>query len=265
MLRWPGGKKNSAKLLMSYAPENFRQFREPFLGGNGLILALPENIDIWLNDCFEWPVWFWRWLRDDPHCVTAIMERKVQCMRLHEHPEAARQIFSDWKFQIIEEYDPLAYLSLNLWSVAAIVSPFRPDIASFSALWRRDGWHHVNAAKIRAYQRRLQGARITLGDYADLLSAPGKGVFIFNDPPYELDDHNSPIYPFPFTADDHDVLAERLKRCPHKWLLTIGNNRHAEILYAGYKMRPRLYKGTMVHRTGERKDDKEKTELLIWK
>jgi DNA adenine methylase len=264
MLRWPGGKKKSAQLIMRYAPDKFREFRDPFVGGNGIILAVPDGVRIWLNDSFPWVVDFWKWIRDDPHAELAIMERKELCLSLHDYPEASREMFFRWKFRLTERYDPLDYLSLNLWAVAAIVSPNRNDLASFSSLWKRDGWRHVNANKVRAYRRKLQGAEITLGNYSELLGDGGKRVFTFLDPPYDIRDNNSPIYSHNFTPEQHVMLAENLKRCRQNWLLTIQNNRLVERLYAGHKMRPRQYAGTMVHRSEERKQDKEKTELWIW-
>ena len=50
MLRYPGGKYRCRKLLHRLAPIEYREWREPFLGGAGLIWEVPERIPLWLND-----------------------------------------------------------------------------------------------------------------------------------------------------------------------------------------------------------------------
>lgn len=263
LLRWPGGKKKAAKLMLSYAPDGFKEFRDPFVGGNGLLHEVPEGVKIWINDIYPWLIWFWQFIRDDPDCVERIMERKAICLALHDYPDAARQYFYDCRWRIRQRYCPVDFLNLNVWAVGAMVSPFRRDIASFSSLWQRDGWNHVHAKNVQMYKDRLQGAKITLGDYSVLLDAPGKDVWLAVDPPYLVVDHNSPIYAYPFKEHDHRLLAERLKRCPHDWLLTVGNSRLMEELYRGCRTRTRAYTGLMTHRSADRKEDKDKTELFV--
>jgi DNA adenine methylase len=260
MLRYPGGKKKTADLILSYAPRDFREYRDPFTGGNGIIQSLPTRVEkIWLNDIDPWVYHFWLWMRDDKRCLEKIMQRKAIVSTITE-PEAARQIHSDWKADIAVRYDPLDYLSLNLWSQSGIVSPKRQDIASFSRIWHRDGWQNVKAHRIKAYQDRLQGATITNLDYSEVLSAPGKQVYIVIDPPYLLACNASPLYSFPFTLEDHKLLAERLKNCEHPWCLTIGNSPLSEQLYHGFPMRKFPYTGTMVNRVKQI----GKTELWVF-
>lgn len=264
MLRWPGGKKKPARQILAYAPD-FEEFRDPFVGGNGLLLALPPGKKIWINDKSDWVVNFWTWIRDDPNCIDAIMRRKEICGRITEE-KAARTFFTDCKLRFQEQHLPLDYLCLNIWSVSAIVSPLRRDIASFSSLLNRDGWNAISEHKVQAYHEKLQGARITCGDYSVLLTARGKKVWTFCDPPYLVQDHMSPLYPHPFEREDHEELARRLKKCRHDWFLTTGDSEFSERLYAGYPMRRRLYKNSMTHRHKNKNSaDRNRTELWIMK
>lgn len=266
MLRWPGGKKKPARTILSYAPEDFEEYRDPFVGGNGLLMSLPLGKKIWLNDKSDWVVKFWTWIRDDPNCIDDIMRRKEICSRITEEV-AARQFFTDCKVRFLLNYNPLDYLSINLWAVSAIVTPRRRDIASFSSLLTRDKWDAISEHKIQAYHEKLRGAKITCGDYSVLLDAPGKKVWLFIDPPYLIADHVNPIYHHNFTREDHEELARLLKGCRHDWFLTIGDSEFSEKLYAGKPMRRRLYKNSMTHRHNKKKlvndADKNRTELWI--
>ncbi len=250
---------------MSLAPASYCEYREPFLGGCGMLLHVRQHAKVWLNDNDCWVVRFWRWLRDIPDAEDRILARQQECQAciVDDDDSAARELFLAAKVRMRQRYDPLDYLTLNLWAVSAMVRRQRNDLCSFSKLWQHDGWTHVHIDKIRQYVRALRGCRITCSDYASMLDAPGQKCFIFLDPPYLLNDHGSPLYSNAWTPDDHRELAERLHACSHRWLLTVSNSRYMRELYKPYRIIRRHYCGSMVHRPKARRDDKTKTELII--
>ncbi len=120
MLRWPGGKKRAAKFLMKYAPHDFAEFRDCFVGGNGLLLTLPKDVRVWVNDLSPWVAEFWRWMRDCKTCVEQIMRRKELCLSLSEYTEAARQYFADCKVRL-EQFASITFVSARPEVVSAFL------------------------------------------------------------------------------------------------------------------------------------------------
>ncbi len=72
----------------------------------------------------------------------------------------------------------------------------------------------------------LQGVIITGHDYEEVITTPGKSVFIFLDPPYisatksRLYGKNGTLH----TNFDHNRFSELMKRCKHKWLITYDDS-----------------------------------------
>ena len=72
----------------------------------------------------------------------------------------------------------------------------------------------------------LSGVKITNDDYTDALFHNGADVFIFLDPPYwkatqsKLYGTRGALH----TTFDHELFAENMKKCPHKWLITYDNS-----------------------------------------
>lgn len=72
----------------------------------------------------------------------------------------------------------------------------------------------------------LQNVTISHGDYTDHLFEDGEGVFVFLDPPY-LSATKSKLYGTNgslHTGFNHRRFAEDMKRCKHKWLITLDDS-----------------------------------------
>jgi len=270
MIRYPGGKKKLFRDILLYGPTGYQEFRDVMCGGCGPLLSLPNNVDIWVNDIDPWVVKFWTWMRDDKTCVEQIMERQELTRRVSHDETTCRHLFHKWRQTLVlarttpARFRAIDFLGVNLWAVAAIVSARRSDIASFSRLFRRDAWKYVSEDRARRTHERLQGARITCGDYRIPLHESGKQVWCYADPPYLLIDHNSPIYSNDWDEDDHTALSQELGKCQHDWFLTIGDCALSERLYEQYRGRRKLYCGAMVPHRHLSRADKNRTELWYW-
>ena len=67
-LRYPGGKSRAIKRLIVDVPDNFSEFREPFLGGGSMAIEITKrypDVDIWVNDMYYNLYNFWVQLRDN--------------------------------------------------------------------------------------------------------------------------------------------------------------------------------------------------------
>ncbi len=67
-LRYPGGKSRRSiqQLILGHAPQDYREYREPFCGGAGLFFAVPASKQRWLNDMNTHLIAVYLALRDRP-------------------------------------------------------------------------------------------------------------------------------------------------------------------------------------------------------
>ena len=52
-LKWPGGKSQELSAIAAAAPPLTGRFIDPFVGGGSVLLAVPEEVDAWVNDAAE--------------------------------------------------------------------------------------------------------------------------------------------------------------------------------------------------------------------
>ena len=66
-LRYPGGKSKATKTLSPWFPENFKEYREPFIGGGSVAFYATQaypDASVWINDKYVTLYNFWIQLRD---------------------------------------------------------------------------------------------------------------------------------------------------------------------------------------------------------
>jgi site-specific DNA-adenine methylase len=54
-LRYPGGKSKATQTLAPWYPENFKEYREPFIGGGSVAFYTTQaypDVPIWINDLY---------------------------------------------------------------------------------------------------------------------------------------------------------------------------------------------------------------------
>ena len=67
-LRYPGGKFKSIKQISQLLPEDFTEYREPFVGGGSVFIYLKQqypDLKIWINDLNPELFYFWKIAQSD--------------------------------------------------------------------------------------------------------------------------------------------------------------------------------------------------------
>ena len=67
-LRYPGGKSRAIKKLDPDLPKQFKEFREPFLGGGSMALHVTQarpDTKVWVNDAYFNLFNFWNQLKNN--------------------------------------------------------------------------------------------------------------------------------------------------------------------------------------------------------
>lgn len=219
-LRYPGGKARAVyKKILPLIPLDFSEYREPFLGGGSVFIAVKQlrpEASYWINDLNSDLCCFWKIVRDEVNCLLEEVTRLVSeykngkdlYRKLHK-PEYQKDDFSKAvRFTILNRITYSGLIDSGGYSSQAFERGIKPAYLS-------------NLSKLSDL---LKGVRITNKSYESLLSEKGEEVFIFMDPPYwkskpklaKLYGKNGSLH----TSFHHSKFAENVKRCKHRWLIT---------------------------------------------
>lgn len=222
-LRYPGGKSKAINQIAEYLPDNFSEFREPFVGGGSVFIYLRQkfpHIKIWINDLNRELFLFWKFAQCDlAHLVQEIRHIKVK--------------YRDGKLLFTE----LASVDVNsLSDLERAVRFFVLNRITFSGTvesgsFSQEAFHKRFTNSSIDRLEKLEGilsenVQITNLDYSHLLKSPGENIFLFLDPPY-FSATKSKLYGKDgdlHTFFEHKRFAELLQQCHHRWLITYDDS-----------------------------------------
>lgn len=270
IFRYPGGKtkKSVRDLILSTEPDFYSEFREPFVGGGGVFFGINVYKKRWINDINPELMSVYLALRDRPEDFIAKC-KAIQPASEGESVIATKGTGKKYNARLRDKFDelikdPHADRALRYFFVNRTVWGGRVNFDIKSRLYYSNptGWNIVKTDRLEMAAKALFDVRITVGDYAPLLSEPGDDVWIYCDPPYMKDTElpkNSKLYACNFTLSDHAALALQVATCKHKVCISYDDHPEVWELYKGFDIRKVSWKysGT----SNEIKEDGK--ELLI--
>ena len=218
VLRYPGGKSRVAKKIIGYIPDGFKEYREPFVGGGSVFIALkqdmPDSTRFAINDINTNVYLFWEYLRDDGELFKdAVVSMKSQF-------STGRELFKYYKNPDTERTDfekAVRFFILNRITFSGLV-----DSGGYSNESYEKRFTDSIINKLVPLSNLIQNIEITNQDYNTLLKKRGKYVFSYLDPPY-FSSTKSKLYGINGDLHinfDHEMFAKNMKKCKHKWLIT---------------------------------------------
>lgn len=221
-LRYPGGKSKAIKQLIEYLPENFSEYREPFIGGGSLFIYLKQHyphLKIWINDLNRELYLFWKIAQSD---LTLLVE---EIRRIKSSCTDGRGLFArltDIDVETLSDLErAVRFFVLNRITFSGTV-----ESGGFSQEAFHKRFTDSSIERLAKLSNILEGVKITNLDYGEVLKPNGKDVFIFLDPPY-LGATKSKLYGKKgslHTNFDHQKFADNLKQCPYHWLITYDDS-----------------------------------------
>ena len=194
-LRYPGGKSRALSKLFQYIPDlkNYKEFREPFLGGGSVALEVTKRyprLDIWVNDLYEPLYNFWRELQDHGNEITDIL---IQLKQRHCDHTSAKQLFLEAKdylsgSQTTVQFPPYSediWRAVSFYVVNKCSFSGLTESSSFSKQASDQNFSLAGIERLRDYQKLIGNWKITNLSYEQLLS-DCKQTFTYLDPPYEI-------------------------------------------------------------------------------
>ena len=224
ILCYPGGKwRFRAPIFAKLARyEGWVQFREPFVGGGAISIAMiaahPES-SVWINDLDVGVCCLWKALRDHPESLRRRIARFVPSL------EAFDQIKAYLRSSPIGACDHdivhigFCKLALHHLSFSGIGLNGGPiggyDGCQIGKKWAPQ-YLSDNVTKLQHY---FSHVRITTTDYRTLLVDETASALLFVDPPYFST--GAGLYSHAFAGyQDHVTLAQALRHTPHPWVMS---------------------------------------------
>ena len=222
-LRYPGGKSKALDIIMPHIPLNIKEYREPFIGGGSVCLAVKKlfgtNIkSYWINDLNFDLYCFWLYAKNE----NELLADKIG--EIKQKYTDGRELFKSLTREDIiwSEFDrAVRFFVLNRITFSGTV-----DSGGYSQKAFEGRFTDSSIDRLRQLSPHLSSIDITNSDYENLLFLEGEEVFIFLDPPY-LSATKSKLYGRRgnlHTAFDHNRFAENMRKCQHKWLITYDDS-----------------------------------------
>ncbi|MFL6211262.1 MAG: DNA adenine methylase [Pyrinomonadaceae bacterium] len=223
-LRYPGGKTKALTQIAPLLPARFHSYREPFVGGGSLFINLTQqrpDLPIWINDLNYDLYCFWQTARTDLAKLTAAV-----CAVKARAPDG-RKLFADLTTNCRPEELSVFERAVRFFVLNRITFSGTVEAGGYSQKAFESRFTDSSIERLARLTHVLTpDVRVTNLDYEQLLTAPGRAVCIFLDPPY-LSATKSKLYGRKgalHTNFDHARFARLLQACRHKWLITYDDS-----------------------------------------
>lgn len=219
------------RVLEALAMFQKNPYREPFFGGGAIGLHMMEYYqnDIWVNDKDNTVHCVWESVRRFPAelkaLVRAFTPSRDQFFRLKSY------LLSDPVPSSDDDVVRIGFskLALQKTSFGALgVMAASPRDPEGTGHWSPANICHV----IDDLHPHFQRAKLTQGDYSDVITDESGPALLYLDPPYFA--QGPQCYRHSFRYEDHVRLCELLKRTSHDWVLSYDDHPSIRELYEGW-------------------------------
>lgn len=227
-LRYPGGKSKAIDSISKLIPD-FKEFREPFVGGGSVFVYLRQKFPsriFWINDIYQNLYHFWNECKENPNeLIESIFE--------------FRSAYSDGK----ELHRFLLNNIDSFCSIKKAAAFFIFNRITFSGTTESGGFSNAafhkrftesSIERVKSLSKILVNTKISNLDYEEVILADGNDVFLFLDPPYysatksALYGKNGNLH----KMFDHERFANVMKQTKHKWLITYDDSEYIRNLFS---------------------------------
>lgn len=214
LLKWIGNKRKFAELIVSYMPEKFNDYYEPFLGSGAVMAELLEADREKLfphisaahgSDVLPFLIDIFDLVKKDPDSITDYYKREITAY--YKNPD---EKYLEIRDRFNKEHNPYDFCLLSRTCYSGVIrfrkadgymstprGPHKP-ISPDTFKKRVDLWNQL-----------VQKADFTCESYVDAMDRPQLGDVVYCDPPYT---HSQGII---YGAQDFDVniLFKKIAEC----------------------------------------------------
>jgi DNA adenine methylase len=229
VLRYPGGKSRAITQILKYIPLNFKEYREPMVGGGALFLYLKQTDfriqKYWINDINIDLYTFWVQAQRNNQTLVKQID-----MLLHQFSDG-KELFSFLRDESMQFND--IELAARFFILNRITFSGTTDSGGYSSQAFHKRLTPSSIKRLEEVEAILNDTRISNHDYQVLIDSPGEDVFLFLDPPYHsatkslLYGKNGNLH----RSFDHERFANSMRNCNHKWLVTYDDSPYIRELF----------------------------------
>ena len=236
-LRYPGGKSRLIKTISGISPKDFKEYREPFVGGGSVFLKIMQDYPgrtYWINDLYYDLFCFW------DCCRVSGREIRLRIEELRNRFGTDGKSLHRYLVENIAAMEPVdkavAFFILNRITFSGTSLSGGFSNAAFNTRFTDS-----SIDRMEDVSKFLQGKslNITNMDFAEVLTGGNSDVFTFLDPPYysatdsALYGKNGELH----KGFDHERLAAELQHCKHRWLMTYDDCTYIRDLYKDFNIK----------------------------
>ena len=233
-LRYPGGKSRAIRFLSQYIPTDFKEYREPFVGGASVLLwALQQKpkAEYFASDANPDLIAFWKMLQLNDTMLSRHIRKEKK------RSDDGRKLY----VEIVARRDRLdnAFIrAMDFFILNRITFSGTIDSGGYSEQAFKSRFTQSSIDRLEPVANLIRGVRFVCDDYRPaLMNDPDKkGVFLFLDPPYYtaiksgLYGTNGSLH----KNFSHSQLADDLKETPHRFMMTVDDCEHTRKLYGDF-------------------------------
>lgn len=214
LLKWIGSKRKYAEQIVSYMPQDFNDYYEPFLGSGAVMAELldsdsnklfPHFNHAYGSDILPSLIGIFELVKEDPNALTDYYQKEIT--EYYQNPE---EKYLEIRDRFNAHHNPYDFCLLSRTCYSGVIrfrkadgymstprgphKPIKPE--TFKD--RVSEWHQL-----------IQKADFTCESYVDALNKPQKGDVVYCDPPYT---HSQSII---YGAQDFNVntLFDKIAEC----------------------------------------------------
>ena len=264
-LRYPGGKSRAINKISPFFPKEFKEYREPFIGGGSVALYVTmtrPDVEVWVNDLYEPLYNFWCELRDNGR---KMRDELIQLKNRHCEPVSAKKLFLEAKEYLSHETrrtEPF-HRAVSFWVVNKCSFSGLTESSSFSSAASENNFTVRGIDRLPDYSLIIKDWKITNLSYEQLL-CDNKSVFTYLDPPYDI---RSDLYGRKgnmHNGFDHDRFAADCDRFIGPQLVSYNSSALIKERFDGWKVSEFDHTYTMRSTGSYMMDQKERKELLCF-
>lgn len=221
-LRYPGGKARDLKKILPRIPTDFDEFREPFVGGGSVFIALKQTKDasaFKINDLNYDLFCFWKQLRDNSEeLIDEILKIKDQSL---DGRSLHKTLIAEASNKKSEFETAVRFFILNRITFSGLSGSGGYSQESFEKRFTMS-----SIERLRNLIKLMPDVEITNEGYEKLIEMDGDNVFIFLDPPY-FNSRESRLYGAKgnlHQSFNHKDFAKLMEKCDHRWLITCDDS-----------------------------------------
>lgn len=271
VLKYRGGKSREIPRFLTYVPDDFNRYVEPFFGGGALYFYLEPDCAI-INDLNTKLMTFYRQLRESYPLmrrqldkIQKIYERNQDCYRATKSTFPDERVPNDnenFYYEMRELFnrpdetylEGVIYFFINKTAYSGMIR--YNSQGEYNVPFGR--YPNLNTKLVtKQHSELLQRAELFNTDYEEIFNMLEEDDFVFLDPPYDciFNDYGNIDMMNGFDETEHRRLANHFRNLPCRALMIIGKTPLTVELYGEF-IRDEYYKNYAVNIKNRFNNDK---------